>query len=118
MLKYVVQEHIRQGADLHWDLMWEHGETLKTFRLDRPLHEILHGPAVATPIFDHDKRFLTYEGPVNQNLGTVRIEDSGTLEVLSAEENGWDLKFNGRVLKGQFYLRQIEGNVWEFGYRH
>ena len=113
MLGYVIQEHRCQGQTPHWDFMLEQGRVLKTFRLDLSPDQIVLGRrCTAVPIFDHDKRFLTYEGSVQQGLGRIRIVDRGTYEGALRPGGPWDLSLKGDVLNGPFRLTALDGGVW------
>ena len=96
--RFVIHKHTR-GEDIHWDLMIESGDVLKTWRLDNPPEKLASGKTKATPIQDHDKKFLTYQGPVNNGTGTAEIVDEGMCTMES--HNGTILKvvFVGKVLK-------------------
>ena len=94
--------------------MLEDGEVLKTFRLDRPPERLSGEVTRAVPIFDHEKRFLTYEGPVNKGLGQVRIEERGDYETDSQTPTQWLLRLSGRILKGDFLLGRDQENNWTF----
>jgi hypothetical protein len=97
-MRFVIHEHQKHGDPLHWDLMLEYGETLKTFRLDCAPHHVANEPCQATPIFDHDIRFLTYEGPVQQGLGQVKRVDSGTYKSIHMTQHTWTVDLKGEVL--------------------
>lgn len=114
MARFVIQEHQRRGEQTHWDLMLEQGDVLKTFRLNLPPKEIPKSPALATPIADHETRFLSYEGPVNQGLGAVRIVEQGSYFTQSLAATNWRLSLDGSVLKGVFEIKQMENNTWQF----
>jgi bifunctional non-homologous end joining protein LigD len=113
--KFVVQEHSK-GGKVHWDLMLEVGDVLKTFRLELPPDELLRQKTRAKKIFDHPLKFLTYEGSVNDGRGNVKIADAGTYHALSEGENCWELQLDGSVLKGKFILAHLEGDKWEFSF--
>lgn len=100
---FVIHKHIK-GNDIHWDLMIEWGDVLKTWRLENPPEKLVTTKTKATPIQDHDKKFLTYQGPVNNGTGTVELADEGTCEILS-EENNFKIDFEGKILKGNFNLQ-------------
>lgn len=110
---YVIHEHT-QGTGIHWDLMLESADSLRTWRLDTAPQDIRSLPIPAASIADHPKRFLTYEGPVQNAQGNVRIVDSGTY--CPAEETSTQLKLTlaGRTLKGTFTLTHISDNNWQF----
>ncbi len=93
--RFVIHKHTR-GNDIHWDLMIECGGVLKTWRLDNPPEKLATQKTTATHIFDHDKKFLTYQGPVNNGAGAIEIIDEGTCEIISKKE----ISFNGKILNG------------------
>ena len=97
--------------------MIEWSDTLKTWRLENPPEKLARdfdklspGETKATPIFDHDKKFLTYQGPVNNGKGTVEIVDEGTCTIESANEIELKINFYGEKLKNNFRLFQQENN--------
>jgi hypothetical protein len=114
MPAFVIQRHEKQDEPVHWDLMLEHGDCLKTFRLDRLPESPMGACVTATPIFDHEKRFLTYEGPVNQGRGQVTIADQGVYETVDQSPTRWRLQLRGDVLSGTYILEKTEGKLWEF----
>jgi hypothetical protein len=111
--QFVVQEH-RRTADVHWDMMLEGEESLATYRFPLPLEKIAADPVVVEKIFDHDLKFLVYEGPVNNGLGTVRIVDSGVFETLVNTERMLRLRMEGKILCGEFVFEYIEQDRWRF----
>jgi hypothetical protein len=109
--RFVVQEHTTPEG-VHWDLMLEQGGALLTFRLPAPPTEAASAPIAATRIHDHPLRFLTYEGPVQNNTGRVRIADGGALQVESGTEARIVFALQGRTLQGSFTLARVEGARW------
>jgi len=107
MDRFVILEH--DHPFLHWDLMVEAGEVLRTWRL---LQEPGLGKEVdAEPIGDHRKAYLAYEGPVSGGRGSVRRWDAGTIEWLvnGAERivvllHGERMKGRGVIEKGRFVI--------------
>lgn len=97
-MRFVIHEHRAPDHSVHWDLMLEQGDALKTFRLDCAPSQMTDTPCQAAPIFDHDKRFLTYEGPVQKGLGQVRQVDRGTYESIGMTEQTWTVNLHGEVL--------------------
>jgi hypothetical protein len=114
MPRFVIQEHQRQGEETHWDLMLEQGNSLKTFRLNLPPQDIQASPGLAVPIADHKRRFLTYEGPVNQGQGSVRIVEQGHYTTQSQSVSNWSLSLDGTLLRGTFKIAQLENGTWQF----
>ncbi len=110
--KFVIQEHTTADS-VHWDLMLESGNCLQTWRLDKNPAEIA-GVAEAVKIFDHPLKFLTYEGPVNEGKGRVKITDAGTYEVMHKNDERIELDLLGQILKGKFSLTHVKDNRWQF----
>jgi hypothetical protein len=79
--------------------MIESGDVLKTWRLDNPPEKLASEKTKATPIKDHDKKFLTYQGPVNNNTATSEIVDEGMCIINNDLSR---LLFKGSKLKGNF----------------
>jgi hypothetical protein len=114
MPRFVIQEHKKQDEETHWDLMLEQGDVLKTFRLNLHPESIKGKPALAIPISDHDKRFLSYEGPVNQGLGSVQLVEQGSYSTLLQNDSTWRLSLSGTLLKGVFEIVQTQEGPWQF----
>ena len=111
--KFVIQEHSCQ-ADVHWDMMFEQADVLETYRLDKRPAQLLAETGNAEKIFDHPKKFLTYQGPVNKGKGRVEIVDAGTYKITNDQNDKIELSLDGRILKGGFVLRLVEGERWIF----
>ena len=101
--RFVIHKHTR-GDDVHWDLMIECGEVLKTWRLDNPPEKLETEKTTATPIQDHDKKFLTYQGTVNNGTGTAEIVDEGTCTIESDDGKILHVAFTGKILKKQLLI--------------
>jgi len=109
--RFVIQRHSR-AKDAHWDLMLEGDGVLLTWRLNVPPHKIsIHG-ADATRIADHPLRFLTYQGPVQNGTGYVRIVDGGVYQPANETSDRIELTLTGRVLNGPFMLERAAGTLW------
>ncbi len=103
-MRFVIQKHSRAGDETHWDLMLEDSDSLLTWRITAlPSSEdkTING----VKIFDHDKKFLSYEGPVNNGQGAVEISDSGKYEILEKQECCWTLRLAGENISGIFELK-------------
>jgi len=111
--KFVIQKHSKADS-VHWDLMFEAGTVLETYRLDLPPEKLTSQPNTAIKIFDHPLKFLTYQGSVNKGLGTVEIADYGIYTPLTANAKQQELLLQGKILKGKFRLTLIEKDKWEF----
>jgi hypothetical protein len=112
--RFVIQKHSK-GGDIHWDLMIELDNTLATWRINVRPEELMRKTVAAEKIFDHELRFLTYEGPVNNGKGTVCIADSGWCKIHTNDNDRITGVFEGKYLRGQFCLKQTQDNRWELG---
>ena len=113
--RYVIQRHTTADG-IHWDLMLEQGNVLTTFRLEEMPSEIRNQKIQAERIFDHPLRFLTYEGPVQQETGRVRIVDRGTCHITECGDEAFALDFTGDVLGGDFTLTRTHEAFWDFAH--
>jgi hypothetical protein len=116
MPRFVLLEHRWDGV--HWDLMLEDGEILRTWAIDAPVVIGKDLPARALP--DHRLIYLQYEGPVSRGRGIVRRVDEGTYGRLVWRESLVRIRLEGRQLVGEAELRQAgeksagEGSSWIF----
>ena len=115
-IQFVIQEH-RVGECRHWDLMFEDGEGLATWSLrDSPDGR---DSIRAVRLDSHRRVYLTYEGPISGERGSVQIWDRGCCRAGWTAEGIVDLELEGARLTGQFRLRvtgeREEGRaVWNF----
>jgi hypothetical protein len=110
--RFVVQEHqTRKGT--HWDLMLRMGDKLWTWRMELSPAEVGSSLLPLVKIADHPLRFLTYQGPVQNNTGVVRIADQGGFDVLEQTPDTLTVSLHGLHLKGRFALRKTNAeNRW------
>lgn len=111
MSRFVILSHDHPFP--HWDLMLEHGDALRTWRLDGvPRPGALLG---AEPLPDHRKTYLDYEGPVGGGRGAVAQVDAGNYCILKSDESGLVVRLdNGR--NRMLATLQIDGDaqLWRF----
>ncbi len=108
MPRYVILEH--DYPELHWDLMLEAGEVLRTWRLAAPPQT--DERVRADPSFDHRRFYLDYEGPVSGNRGCVKAWDRGTYEALAEDAASIAVRLQGKRLRGAATLLREEGGPW------
>jgi hypothetical protein len=109
--RFVVLEH--DHPFLHWDLMLEAGEALRTWRLAVP-----PGPGTqveATPLGEHRRLYLDYEGPVSGDRGRVARWDHGTFTWEGQGEGLVVVRLNGVQLRGLLRLWRA-GESWRAAY--
>ena len=106
MPRFVVLEH--DHPVLHWDLMLEAGEVLRTWRLAQAPNDEASA-IVAEPLLDHRRAYLDYEGPVSGNRGSVKRWDAG--EFVNVGPDTW--RFTGQRLRGVARIVRTESS-WRF----
>ena len=97
--QFVIQQHTTPDG-VHWDLMLEMDDCLWTWRLAVPPAEIKNKIISAERIHDHPLRFLTYEGPIQNGTGSVKIADRGSYQLLEQADNTLTFQSQGKILKG------------------
>lgn len=107
MPRFVILEH--DWPVLHWDLMLEVEDRLRTWRLAEPPNRIRAVPA--QPIGDHRLEYLDYEGPVSRDRGRVVRLDAGEYAGLPGEDYPIILDMNGRQLQGRLCLRINDNRI-------
>ncbi|QDU48677.1 DNA polymerase ligase N-terminal domain-containing protein [Gimesia panareensis] len=120
MQQYVILRH--DHPELHWDLMLEEGDVLKTWRLPQP-PEI--DPAsdessldlTAEELPDHRLVYLEYEGPVSGDRGEVTRWDRGTFTLLERSEDQLVALLTGEELAGRITLKKTDQeHQWSLNY--
>lgn len=109
-MHFVILEH--QTPDgIHWDLMLENQDKLWTWRLD--IHPAkLQLPVTAERIFDHPRRFLSYEGPVQNGTANVRRVDEGDLCYRQITSETILCQLDGKILNGVYDLHLEQIPLW------
>jgi len=108
--RFVIHLHGGYGR-AHYDLMLERGDCLATWQLSQSPAELAEGQsAPARRIGDHRLVYLDYEGEVSRGRGNVTRFDSGTCEILSADESRWEFRLAGNKLRGLFELKPTKGS--------
>jgi hypothetical protein len=108
MPRFVILEH--DHPHLHWDLMLEAGDILRTWRLSAPPRP---GETVAAePAFDHRLHYLDYEGPVSGGRGRVVRWDHGTYAGTKERDGRLVVRFEGERLRGTAVLERGAGGAW------
>jgi DNA polymerase Ligase (LigD) len=103
MPRFVLLEHLWNGV--HWDLMLEDGEALRTWAIDAPVVVGQNLPARA--LADHRRIYLEFEGDVSGYRGTVRRIDEGTYRARLWSAVLVRICLEGTQLVGEAELRQV-----------
>jgi DNA polymerase Ligase (LigD) len=110
MPRFVILEH--DHPYLHWDLMLESGDVLRTWRL--AAQPTTGTSMAATNLFLHRKLYLDYEGPVSGQRGSVSRWDAGSYSVILEGPVEIVFEVRGSRLEGRVFLRHRSGDEWEF----
>ena len=123
MNDFVIQEHIIDDQS-HWDFMVRCGEILLTWQIDTPPEKWSESEMICKKIFDHRLKYLTYEGPISDNRGYVRIvcrgqyfDPKGTLmSCLPFDEV--ELVLRSEIVHGEMSLVRQNDDQWKFSYQN
>jgi DNA polymerase Ligase (LigD) len=109
MPRFVILEH--DHPHLHWDLMLEVGDSLRTWRLPSPPQP---GHVVPIePIGDHRLAYLDYEGPVSANRGSVHRWDQGTFALVGDALRPLAVDLHGQRIQGRLELFEDGHGRWQ-----
>src|SRR5262249_15251211 len=110
MPRFVILEH--DHPHLHWDLMLECGDVLRSWRLESPPRS---GTSVrAESIGDHRRAYLDYEGPVSGGRGAVTRWDAGALSWDELRADRIVVSLQGTRCRGRAALERNESGEWSF----
>lgn len=105
MPRYVILEH--DHPFVHWDLMLEAGEVLRTWRLLEP--PALGRTVPAEPLPDHRRLYLDYEGAISGGRGTVKRWDAGEYTGELSADGSAAVELAGGRLCGRAVLWRSDG---------
>jgi hypothetical protein len=112
MARFVILEH--DHPFLHWDLMLESGDVLRTWRLAAPPGG--REAIAATALGDHRLFYLDYEGPLSGSRGRVTRWDAGNFFWQTNEPDRLAVHLHGRRVQGAALLIRITGDQWSFAH--
>jgi hypothetical protein len=114
------------GRASHWDLMFEHGDVLRTWALtqlprdwqtayDGTLQACGQCPPLAPgntveaeELADHRLAYLSYEGPISGDRGTVTRVAAGTYDAKNKTADRWAITVAGLGLCGRVTLQRTQ----------
>ena len=99
---------------LHWDLMLESGDVLRTWALAEP--PAVERTIAAETLADHRTSYLDYEGPVSGNRGAVSRWDAGTFQWERNASREIVIRLEGKQVSGQAALTRVDETSpsWRF----
>lgn len=101
MPRFTISHHTGSKDGDHYDLMLEHGEGLRTWRLVNTAFQAFQ---IARQIKDHRKSYLDFEGEVSGDRGKVKIWDTGTYVVDDWKDDKIQVALVGRQLKTRLIM--------------
>ena len=101
MPRFTISHHTGSKDGDHYDLMLEHGDGLKTWRLINTAFQVFQ---VARQIKDHRKSYLDFEGEVSGDRGRVKIWDTGTYTIDDWRDDRIQVAIVGRSLKTRLIM--------------
>jgi hypothetical protein len=117
MPRYVILRH--QGSStykpgVHWDLLLEHGNVLRSWALSEIPTVGISIDAESLP--DHRLLYLDFEGPLSGDRGTVTAWDRGEYRLLHEAADEFQIHLAGEKLRGRVNLfRAATGDQrWRF----
>ncbi len=102
---FVVLIHDELGGGRHFDVMIEQGESLATWRCPIAPERASAQTLTLERLPNHRRHYLTYEGPISGNRGSVARHDAGTCMVTQHDKREWEIDWKGRRLSGRSLLR-------------
>ncbi|MCA9245810.1 MAG: hypothetical protein KDA42_01815 [Planctomycetales bacterium] len=105
MPRFVVLHHecpSDRPRPTHWDLLLEDNSVLLAWALN--CEPAADKEIVAEAIADHRREYLTYEGPVSGNRGSVRRWDAGEYDWLEKSAEKLVIRVAGEHLVGRLEM--------------
>lgn len=120
--RYVILRHEGSAEfkpGVHWDLMLEAGSMLRTWALAKLPGEVSDAERetgqeiAAEQLPDHRLAYLSYEGQISGNRGTVERCDSGKYELISGHADELVFLLEGQLFNGRVTMRRgANGAIW------
>ncbi len=101
MPRFTISHHTGSKDGDHYDLMLEHGDGLRTWRLVNTAFQAFQ---VARQIKEHRKSYLDFEGEISGERGRVKIWDTGTYTIDDWRDDRIQVALVGRSLKTRIVL--------------
>ncbi len=101
---------------MHFDLMLEVGDSLKTWALPQPPRPGVE--MVCDALGDHRLAYLDFEGPISGGRGLVTRWDRGTYTIERQDDAEWIVHLTGDKTQGRAILRRSAHlpNRWIFSF--
>ncbi|MFA5793476.1 MAG: DNA polymerase ligase N-terminal domain-containing protein [Candidatus Brocadiia bacterium] len=113
MLRFVVHRHSKNESD-HFDLMLEGPRKLRTWQISPP-YSYLDKTMLSKALPDHRRIYLTYQGKISRDRGSVKIVEAGHYRILKKGRLYLVIEFRGRKFRGKYLLAVLPGindKIW------
>jgi hypothetical protein len=103
--RFVVLRHepgVAGPSELHWDLMFETGGSLRTWALQS--EPCVGEEILADELPRHRLSYLEYEGTISNGRGTVHQFDRGSYTVVRESPQQLTVDLHGEILNGRLQL--------------
>lgn len=101
MPRFTISHHTGSKDGDHYDLMLEHGDGLRTWRL---VNTAFQSFQVARQIKDHRKSYLDFEGEISGERGRVKIWDTGSYSIDDWKDDRIQVALVGKSLKTRLIM--------------
>jgi len=101
----------------HWDLLLERDQACWTWAVDDWPRATTTGGTTATRLDDHRKYYLTYEGPVSGDRGTVARELAGQCDWHEAGSGRVQVTLEVGDATLDVWLQQVHADQWRLTVR-
>lgn len=101
--RFAILEH--DHPTLHWDVLIEDGDALRTWAVDAAIMPGRELPARA--LAPHRRVYLDYEGPISGGRGSVRRWDAGECDVIVWESDRAVIDLRGGQVAGRAEIRRL-----------
>lgn len=112
MPKFVILKHECPNTADHWDFMLEQPDHLTCWQLPLAPPQWGHSPIEMTKIFDHRKKYLTYEGDISKSRGRVTQVDHGEYRCITKSKDEWHIEIQGTHVKGMWQIIKRKDDQW------
>jgi hypothetical protein len=131
-MRFVVLHHVmsptashQETRATHWDLMLEQDGVLRTWALacdpleanaSKKKAPTAIEQIIATPLADHRIEYLTFEGPISGDRGSVRRVEAGDYVLIRETDDELIARLAGSQLRGTMHLKCIDraAQRWTF----
>ncbi len=120
LLRYVVLHHRPFSAGVvHFDWMFENGESLLTWATDSLPSRTSASTVPANKLPDHRAVYLTYEGPLSDNRGDVSQVEKGYCKAICIQADHCKFELTGDLAGTLSFKRNQRGvdATWTWSFR-